>query len=50
MLADCLLDKKTMENSGREYLANIRIEEAIYQSNIQGRRITMDRPARNHDL
>jgi D-apiose dehydrogenase len=29
----------SLENSGREYLANLRIEEAVYRSSAQGRRI-----------
>lgn len=40
-LAACLLDKETMENSGRDYLANIRIEEAVYQSNFKGHRVVI---------
>lgn len=47
-LVDCLLEHKAMENSGRDYLANIRVEEAVYQSNIEGRRVTMDWSAGNH--
>ena len=46
-LADCLLDNTTMENSGRDYLANIRVEEAVYRSNAEGRRITLERPTRS---
>ena len=34
-----------VENTGRAYLANLRIEEAIYQANAEGRRIRLDPPA-----
>jgi len=46
-VADCLLNNTAMENSGRDYLANIRVEEAVYRSNAEGRRITLDRPTRS---
>lgn len=37
-----LLDAAPMENSGRDYLANIRVEEAVYQSDREGRRIAIE--------
>lgn len=40
-LAARLLDGTPMENSGRDYLANIRVEEAVYQSDSEGRRISV---------
>ena len=36
-----LLDGAPAVNSGRDYLANIRIEEAVYESNETGRRIAL---------
>jgi len=41
-LVEYMLDKKPMENSGRDYLRNIHIEEAIYQSSQEARRIAID--------
>ncbi len=34
-----LLDKAPLENSGRDYLANMLIQEAVYASSAEGRRI-----------
>ena len=36
-----LLDKTPPENSGRDYLANLRIQEAVYRSSAEGRRIAL---------
>jgi predicted dehydrogenase len=36
-----LMRNAPMENSGRDYLANLRVEEAIYRSNDEGRRIAL---------
>ncbi len=41
-LVEHLLDGTAMENSGRDYLKNLRIEEAVYQSHQENRRITID--------
>jgi len=30
-----------MENTGKTYLANLRIEEAVYRSSAEGRRIAI---------
>lgn len=35
------LEKTPMENTGKTYLANLRIEEAIYRSSAEGRRIAL---------
>lgn len=40
-LTEHLLDGAPMDNSGRDYLANIRVEEAVYQSDSEGRRISI---------
>ena len=40
-LVNCLIDNKPMENSGRDYLRNICVEEAVYQSHHESRRITV---------
>ena len=37
-----LLDGAPLENDGRAYLANIRVEEAIYRSHETGRRVEID--------
>lgn len=34
-----LVRKKELENTGREYLANLRVQEAVYRSSAEGRRI-----------
>ncbi len=36
-----LIDGAAMENNGRDYLVNLRIEEAVYRSNREQRRIPM---------
>jgi predicted dehydrogenase len=35
------LEKSPMENTGRSYLTNLRIEEAVYRSSAEGRRIVI---------
>ena len=35
------LEKTPMENTGKAYLTNLRIEEAVYRSSAEGRRITI---------
>ena len=35
------LGQSAIENSGRDYLANLRVQEAVYRSNEEGRRITL---------
>jgi predicted dehydrogenase len=37
-----LLEGAPLENSGRDYLANLRVQEAVYASAAQGRRIALD--------
>lgn len=39
-----LTENTPLENSGRDYLANLRVQEAIYLSNAQGRRIELENP------
>ena len=41
-VAGFLLDKAPLENSGREYLVNLRIQEAVYRSSAEGRRIALE--------
>jgi predicted dehydrogenase len=36
-----LIDGTAIENTGRDYLANLRIEEAIYRSDAEKRRIAL---------
>lgn len=36
-----LRDGAVIENSGRDYLANLRVQEAVYQSDASGRRVSM---------
>jgi predicted dehydrogenase len=36
-----LRDGAPLENSGREYLANLRVQEAVYRSHAEGRRIAL---------
>jgi hypothetical protein len=38
---DFLLEKTVLENRGRDYLANLRVQEAVYRSNEEGRRIAL---------
>jgi predicted dehydrogenase len=38
-----LRDGAPLENPGREYLANLRVQEAVYRSHAEGRRIDLDR-------
>ena len=40
-VVDHFLSNKPLENTGRDYLANLRVQEAIYLSNAQGRKIAM---------
>jgi len=35
------LRKSPLENTGKTYLANLRIEEAVYRSSAEGRRIAL---------
>ncbi len=35
------LEGAALENRGRDYLVNLRIEEAVYRSNAEGRRVTL---------
>jgi predicted dehydrogenase len=37
-----LLDGAPLENTARDYLANLRIQEAVYRSSADGRRIELD--------
>ncbi|NLD53193.1 MAG: Gfo/Idh/MocA family oxidoreductase [Burkholderiaceae bacterium] len=37
-----LAEGKPLENSGRDYLANLRVQEAVYRSSAQGRRVEID--------
>lgn len=41
-----LIDGETMENSGRDYLINLRIEEAVYRSDRENRRILITKEDR----
>jgi hypothetical protein len=34
-----MLDRTTPQNTGEAYLANLEIEEAIYRSHAQGRKV-----------
>jgi predicted dehydrogenase len=36
-----LVERKPAENTGRDYLANLRVEEAVYQSAREGRKISL---------
>jgi predicted dehydrogenase len=36
-----LLEGAPLENTGRDYLANLRVEEAVYRSAAEGRRIAL---------
>jgi predicted dehydrogenase len=36
------LEKTPIENTGREYLANLRVQEAVYRAHTEGRRIMLD--------
>jgi predicted dehydrogenase len=38
---DFLLEKTFLENRGRDYLANLRVQEAVYRSSDEGRRIAL---------
>ena len=31
-----------LENTGRQYLVNLRVQEAVYRSHAEGRRIALD--------
>jgi hypothetical protein len=35
------LDGTALENRGTDYLANLRIEEAVYRSSAEGRKVTL---------
>jgi predicted dehydrogenase len=37
-----LLEGALLENSGRDYLANLKVQEAAYRSSAEGRRIALD--------
>ena len=37
-----LRDRAPLENTAREYLANLRVQEAVYRSHAEGRRIALD--------
>ncbi len=41
-VVDHLLERSPVENAGRDYLANLRVEEAVYRSHAEGRRIVME--------
>jgi hypothetical protein len=36
-----LLKGSALENAGKDYLVNLRIEEAIYRSNAEGRKVAL---------
>jgi predicted dehydrogenase len=36
-----MIDAAPLENSGRDYLANLRVQEAVYRSDATGRRVSM---------
>ena len=40
-VVDALLKNEKLENTGRDYLANLRIQEAVYRSGAEGRRIKL---------
>ena len=40
-VVDFLLERKPAENTGRDYLVNLRIEEAVYRSAREGRKISL---------
>ena len=40
-VVDALLKNEKLENTGRDYLANLRIQEAVYRSSAEGRRIKL---------
>ncbi|MEZ5906602.1 MAG: hypothetical protein R3C69_16405 [Geminicoccaceae bacterium] len=40
-VVDHLLDKGEIVNTGRDYLANLRIEEAVYRSSAEGRLVRL---------
>ncbi len=44
-----LLEGTSLENTGREYLANVRVEEAVYRSAAEGRWIDLSPPAGGND-
>ena len=35
------LEGAALENQGRDYLVNLRIEEAVYRSSAEGRKVTL---------
>jgi predicted dehydrogenase len=37
-----LRDGAPLENAGRQYLVNLRVQEAVYRSHAEGRRIALD--------
>ena len=40
-VVDFLLDRTPVQNTGRDYLANLRVQEAVYRSSDEGRRIVL---------
>lgn len=41
-VVDHLLRGAALENSGRDYLANLRVQEAVYRSSAEGRRVPLE--------
>ncbi|HVL56284.1 MAG TPA: Gfo/Idh/MocA family oxidoreductase [Burkholderiaceae bacterium] len=41
-VVDHLRNGAPLENGGRDYLANLRVQEAVYRSSAQGRRVELD--------
>ena len=47
-VVECIRNGSAVANSGREYLANLRVEEAVYRSNATGQRVVVSEGSGSH--
>ncbi len=47
-VVDCICNGDAVANSGRDYLANLRIEDAVYRSSATGKRVVISEESQSH--